>query len=274
VGHAGTLDPMATGVLVVAVGEATKLVRWLTADDKSYRATVELGVETDTLDAEGQPVDAAPVPEGLTVARVTDVARRFLGTTAQRAPTYSAIKVDGQTLHSRARRGEAVEAPLREVTLHALRVLGVERARVELELDVAKGYYVRSLARDLARALGTRGHLTALRRLKSGLFGLEGAADGELVARAAAGDDVARSTLRAHLLDLGRSCVGMPRVTLHPRGVEHARHGRPVDRELAAGADELPAQVEPLALLDASGALVAVGALRGDRIQVLRGIRA
>jgi tRNA pseudouridine55 synthase len=273
VGHAGTLDPMATGVLVVAVGEATKLVRWLTVDDKAYRATIELGAETDTLDAEGRVVETAPVPEALDARRVSEVAAGFLGTTLQRAPVFSAIKVGGQALHARARRGEVVEAPEREVLLCDVRVIDVEGARVELELEVGKGFYVRAFARDLARELGTRGHLSGLRRTRSGPFGIAGALEGDVLARAAAGDADARGEVRSRLLDLSRACVGMPRVTLEARGVEHARHGRPIDRALGAGADVLGLEVEPVALLDDAGALVAVAALRGDRFQVLRGLK-
>lgn len=270
VGHAGTLDPMATGVLVVAVGEGTKLVRWLTADDKAYRATLELGVETDTLDADGVEVERLPVPTGLTQADVERAARGFIGRIAQRAPAYSAIKVGGQALHERARRGEVVEPPERDVTLHTIRVLAVEGPRVELEMEASKGFYVRSLARDLARALGTRGHLIGLRRLRSGAFGLEAAVQGEPLARAARGDEDARSEVRGAVQSLADACVAMPRVTLAARGVEDARHGRPVDLR---GVEPLPPDAEPVALLDEAGALVAIAAVRDGRARVLRGLR-
>jgi len=118
VGHAGTLDPMATGVLVLAIGEATKLVPYLTLDEKEYELELVLGAETDTLDAQGQVVAQAPVPS-LDEAHVRAVAARFLGPQQQRAPVYSAIKVDGVALHRRARRGDVVEAPLRDVTAHS-----------------------------------------------------------------------------------------------------------------------------------------------------------
>ena len=268
VGHAGTLDPMATGVLVVAVGEATKLVRWLTEDAKSYRATVTLGAETDTLDAEGRIVERAAVPSDLTRARVEAIANeRFAGPIRQRPPAFSAIKVGGRSLHERARRGEAVEVPEREVTVHRLDVLAIEGDRLELELDVSKGFYVRSLARDLARALDTRGHLSALRRIRSGAFILEGALDGEVLAAAARGDDAARDRVRSALIEPAGACSGMPRVVLDADGVRDARHGRPI--RTASAVDE-----EPLALLDESGRLVAIGARREGRIQVLRGLRA
>lgn len=267
VGHAGTLDPMASGVLVVAVGEATKLVRWLTADDKAYRATIALGAETDTLDAEGEVVETlAPPPLDLDAARL--VAAGFVGPQRQRPPAYSAIRVDGVRLHERARRGEEVTAPERDVIVHRLEVLRADASELELEVVCSKGFYVRSLARDLARALGTRGHLTALRRTRSGPFGLEGAVGAEALAAAAADGD-ARAALVDRLLDLVESCAGMPRVVLDGTGVEDARHGRRVRADARP-----PAGVEPVALLDGAGELVAVARSEQDGLRVLRGFAA
>lgn len=165
---------MATGVLVLAVGEATKLVPWLTAADKEYDATLLLGVATNSLDADGHETARAEVPS-LTLDQVQAAAEGFLGQHRQRAPAVSAIKVDGERLHAKARRGELVEPPLREVTLHAVRVVAVETNRVDLSLRCAKGFYVRSFGRDLSDVLGTVGHLTALRRLASGRFDLSSA---------------------------------------------------------------------------------------------------
>lgn len=188
VGHAGTLDPMATGVLVVAVGEATKLVQWLTAHAKGYRATVRFGVETTSLDAEGAVVAERDVSAELRdalatiaaggrdplVERALDVER---GRTTQVPPVVSAIKVSGVAAHARARRGEAVDLAPRAV---AVERLAVEDARAEppeldVEIDCAKGYYVRAFARDLAASLDTVAHLVALRRTRSGPFGLDDA---------------------------------------------------------------------------------------------------
>lgn len=273
VGHAGTLDPMATGVLVVAVGEATKLVRWLTADAKAYRATVVLGTETDTLDAEGRVTERAPIPAVLTLEYARAVAARFVGTMTQRPPAFSAIKVAGRALHERARRGEAVEAPERIVTVHRLEILAIEGERLELAVEASKGFYVRSLARDLALALGTRGHLGALRRTQSGPFTLEGALDEAVLRRAAAGDRDAREVVRAKLLPLAAACAGMPTLVLEGEALVHARHGRPISTTRVAGALTLPRRIEPVALVDPSGALVAVGAREGDRIRIVRGMR-
>ncbi|MCB9619548.1 MAG: tRNA pseudouridine(55) synthase TruB [Sandaracinus sp.] len=186
VGHAGTLDPMATGVLVLALGEATKLVPWLTADDKSYEATLRLGTATDSLDADGAITETTAVPE-LTLADIQHAADAFVGPHAQRAPAVSAIKVDGVRLHARARRGEAVEPPLRDVVLHEVEVLDYRAPDVAFRLRSGKGFYVRSFGRDLASRLGTLGHLTSLRRTASGRFHLgaavtlEGLADAKLL---------------------------------------------------------------------------------------------
>jgi tRNA pseudouridine55 synthase len=269
VGHAGTLDPMATGVLVVAVGEATKLVRWLTADDKRYLARVSLEGETDTLDAEGRITERAAPEQPITLERARAAAERFVGTIRQRPPAFSAIKVDGQRLHERARRGEDVEAPERDVVVHALDVLSADGAAVELDVRASKGFYVRSLGRDLARALGARGHLTSLRRVASGAFTLEGALDGEVLARAARGDDEARARVRAALLSLPGACGGMPSVRLDARGAEDARHGR----ALRTFPPELGEGASPIALFDEHGQLVAIGARDGDRIKIVRGMR-
>ncbi len=263
IGHAGTLDPMATGVLVLAVGEGTKLVRWLTADDKAYVATLALGAETDTLDAEGEVVERAEVPP-LDDAEVQRIAAGFLGVGLQQPPVYSAIRVDGQRLHEAARRGEDVEVPEREVRLDALEVSREAPDRLELELSCAKGFYVRSLGRDLARALGTVGHLVALRRTASGPFTLADALDGEVL-RAAREDDDARRRVRGAMLPLLDACRAMPRIALDPRQVADARHGRPI-------AQPPPEAGGPYALLDGDGALIAIGDRAGDGLRVVRGL--
>lgn len=174
VGHAGTLDPSATGVLVVAVGEATKLVPWLTASDKAYEATMLLGIATDSLDADGQVV-ARETPPMIDQATAQNAADEFIGPHRQQAPVVSAIKVDGVRLHARARRGEVVEAPFRDVELRSVTVHAVEGASIRFSLECGKGFYVRSFARDLAARLGTLGHLTSLRRTSSGRFDLDDA---------------------------------------------------------------------------------------------------
>jgi len=265
VGHAGTLDPMATGVLVVAIGEATKLVRWLTADDKAYEATVALGAETDTLDAEGWIVEEVS-SEGVDLRMARAAARQFVGTYLQRPPLFSAIRVDGERLHERARRGEVVDVPEREVTVRELEVLAADAHSLTLRVVCAKGFYVRSLGRDLARALGTRGHLSALRRTASGAFEIAAAISVSSI-EAARDDADARESLERGLLPLVAACGAMPRVELDERSVIDARHGRRVQAE-----NMPPDGTEPVALLDSAGRLIAIARSYGDHLQVVRGI--
>ncbi len=176
VGHAGTLDPMATGVLVTMLGEATKLSGYLTLSEKSYRAEVELGIGTDTLDAEGTVTERVQLAEDwLSAERLERALAVERARTEQVPPAFSAIHVDGERAHEKSRRGEAVQLPPRAVRVIALDARTVTGRRVELELTVSKGYYVRSLARDLGQALGVPSHLAALRRTASGRFTLQDA---------------------------------------------------------------------------------------------------
>ncbi len=174
VGHTGTLDPMATGVLPVCVGNATRLVPYITEGEKCYRATVTLGAATDTLDRTGRVVGEAPWNE-ITRERVEEALARFRGVIEQIPPAYSAISVDGVRLYELARKGVEVERKARRVEIHELSLIGFEPPELTLEVRCSKGTYIRSLADDLGRALGTLAHLSALRRLASAGFTLENA---------------------------------------------------------------------------------------------------
>jgi len=170
VGHGGTLDPMASGVLPICVGEATKLAPFLLEADKEYEATLRFGVETDTLDAEGRVVATAEVG-ALSAAAIEAALDRFRGAISQVPPMYSALKRDGRPLHSYARAGEEVERAPRQVRVHALTLTAFEPPdAARLHVRCSKGTYVRVLAADLGRALGPGAHLTALRRTASGPF--------------------------------------------------------------------------------------------------------
>lgn len=175
VGHGGTLDPLAEGVLPVALGEATKLAGRMLDSDKIYEFTIRFGEETDTLDTEGPVIATSDVRPAL--AEVEAVLPRFTGPIAQVPPAYSALKVDGQRAYDLARAGEAVALKARHVTIHQLslrhpRLRGNDRVLDDVTLlaHVSKGTYIRSLARDIAQALGTCGHVTFLRRTKAGPF--------------------------------------------------------------------------------------------------------
>jgi tRNA pseudouridine55 synthase len=273
VGHAGTLDPMATGVLVVLVGEATKLAPYITAEDKEYEATVELGAETDTLDAEGAVVRRADV--SLETRAALRGTREPLHPALQRAidaeraratqvpPAFSAIHTGGERAHARARRGETVELEPRSVHVARLDVLGAglePRPWITLSLAVGKGYFVRSLARDLAAGLGTVGHLVGLRRTRSGSFSLDEALP----------MDTPSDEMTARLLPLGIAAArALPVARLSEVGASDAKVGRKVR------AADIDARSQGIfAWLDAKGTLVAIGEVAADGVgQVMRGFR-
>ena len=251
VGHAGTLDPMATGVLVIGIGRGTKLVPWLTAMDKTYETTVRLGVATHSLDADGDVVQEKSVPP-LTLESVAAVASSFVGTHPQRAPVVSAIKVEGRALHERVRRGEDVEAPVRDVTLHSVEMLDVSETEIRARLHCGKGFYVRSFGRDLAEKLGTVGHLSALRRTASGRFSLAEAAT--------------LDALPVPVLTLAEAASRlMPTVNANERGVDDARHGRRI------AAEDVSAMPDGDAALIHEGELVAVVYPEEGKLRVRRG---
>jgi len=168
VGHAGTLDPLATGLLPVLLGQGTKLSQWATADDKTYETTARLGQRTDTLDAEGTVVEQQPVPDPLDPAALEAALAPLRGRIPQRVPAYSAVKVEGQRLYQRARAGEAVEAPSRPVTIHELTPLGYTPPRLSLRVHCSKGTYIRQLVSDVGDALGCGAHVEVLRRTRVG----------------------------------------------------------------------------------------------------------
>ena len=171
VGHGGTLDPLASGVLPIAIGEATKLAGRMLDADKIYRFAVTFGAETDTLDAEGAVVATSPVrPSPSAVAAILPA---FTGGIVQVPPAYSALKIDGRRAYARARAGETVEPAARAVTVHRLDLVEHEDGTAIFEAHVSKGTYIRSLARDIARALGSAGHVTMLRRTRAGPFTLD-----------------------------------------------------------------------------------------------------
>ena len=173
-GHCGTLDPLATGLLVVLCGRATRLQDSLMGQDKVYEATMRLGVETDSEDSTGQ-VTATGDVSGVTEAQVRETSQSFLGEILQTPPMVSAIKVQGQPLYKLARRGEVVERKARPVTIHALELLRVELPEVDFRLTCSKGTYVRTLCADWGRRLGCGGHMSALRRTRSGRLSVESA---------------------------------------------------------------------------------------------------
>lgn len=173
-GHTGTLDPSATGVLPICLGQATKLSSFLLEGDKEYQGVVQLGVETDTFDAEGKVV-ATQGAGHLTEEEVRRAVEAMAGSYWQTPPMYSAVKVGGKRLYELARQGMEVERKPRKVTIHSIEMLSydAEKARLELRLACSKGTYVRSVAHEIGQALGVGGHLVSLKRLRNGPFGLD-----------------------------------------------------------------------------------------------------
>lgn len=260
VGHAGTLDPMATGVLVLGVNRATKLLTFLVGADKTYTATVRLGVSTLTDDAEGEAT-ATRDASGLTRERLEGAVADLTGTIQQVPSAVSAIKVDGRRSYARVRAGEAVELAARPVTVHRFDVLdvrpgtahetgagtgqqpGVNVLDVDIEVEVSSGTYVRALARDLGEALGVGGHLTALRRTRVGDLHLRAAATLEQVERDGA---------HTHLVPLAdAAAAAFPVRRVSAQQAIDLGHGKRLT-------SEVPGRTDPVAAIDPDGRLVAM----------------
>ncbi|MBL8130880.1 MAG: tRNA pseudouridine(55) synthase TruB [Anaerolineae bacterium] len=253
VGHAGTLDPMATGVLVVCVGAATRLSDYVMSDTKAYRAIVRLGVETDTYDADGKVVVEA---DASTVSRqqVEDALAGFRGDILQTPPAFSAIKRGGKKLYELARQGKAVELPPRPVSIFSLEVVEWQPSQVTLNVVCSAGTYIRSIAHDLGAALGVGAHLTGLTRTASGDFQL---------ARATPLDTlIASQDASAYVIAPAAALRHYPRVTLEAAETDDLRHGRriPAGSLLPNGADDAGGSV--VMAFDRNNRLIAVCALR------------
>jgi len=244
VGHTGTLDPFATGVLPVAVGEATKAIQYLDESVKEYRATMVVGVDTDTLDATGQIV-AERGFVGVTPEAVREAAAAFIGEILQVPPMFSALKRNGVPLYKLARRGEEVEREARKVVIHSLEISSVDLPTVEFVVRCSRGTYVRTLAADLGERLGCGAHLIALRRTISGIFTLGKAVCIEEIGPAAVASAISIDQALAHL----------PEVALVPEAARKVMNGMSVP---ATGSDTACAGT---VRLTSGGKIVAVGKL-------------
>lgn len=169
IGHAGTLDPMATGLLIMLVGKATRISQYLISLDKEYTGTIEFGKITDSQDAEGRVMETRPVPP-MSRAEVEQAMQGFLGDQYQMPPMYSAIKIDGVPLYKKARKGEEVEREPRFIRVSGFELTGFELPRIDFRLRCSKGTYVRTIAHDLGQKLGCGAHLAALRRTATDKF--------------------------------------------------------------------------------------------------------
>jgi tRNA pseudouridine55 synthase len=243
VGHTGTLDPFASGLLLVCVGRATRLAEYISAQDKTYDAVALLGVSTDTLDRDGTVVETRSGWETLDERRVDAVLERFRGDIEQQPPVYSAKKVGGVAAHRRARRGESVELAAARVHVHALALTQLDLPRLVLRVTCSSGTYVRALARDIGEALGVGAHLVSLRRIAVGGFSVEQALRFEHL------DDPVRVADAA--LDPLQAVRHLPTVDIDDYAVERIVHGGSVP----AADDAMPGTV----VLAHAGNLVAIG---------------
>ena len=247
VGHAGTLDPMATGVLVIGIERATKILGLLSGTSKSYVATIRLGRSTTTDDAEGDLVADVPATD-VTDSAISVGVAALRGEIAQRPSAVSAIKVGGKRAYQRVREGEEVELAARSVRIDRFEVLAIRRegafVDIDVDVDCSSGTYIRALARDLGEALGVGGHLTALRRTRVGRYGLDHARTLE---------ELAEQPSLSYTLD--QACLlGFPRRDITAEQAVDAAHGRPLP---AAGIEGVYAATDPagrvLALLEDRG---------------------
>jgi tRNA pseudouridine55 synthase len=232
VGHAGTLDPMATGLLLIGVGRATRLLRFLGDLLKTYEGTLKLGVETDTLDADGEVIRESTVD--VTTERVAEAMHSLVGESLQRPPAFSAVKVGGRKLYEAARAGDPLEAEPREIRVDAFDLLSFDPPDVTFRVICSGGTYVRVLAADVGASVSAGAHLTALRRTAIGPYRLE-----EAVTPEAVGEPLPIESAVGHL----------PRLDLEPDEAEAASHGRPLG----------PADIEgPYGVFGPDGRLIGV----------------
>jgi tRNA pseudouridine55 synthase len=220
VGHAGTLDPLATGVLVVCVGAATRLIEYVQRMPKTYLGAFLLGRESDTEDIEGTVVEFADPPQP-TIDQLLDAASKLAGEILQRPPAYSALKIQGQRAYDLARKGKPVDLKPRPIVVHRLDVVSYRYPEMVLDIECGSGTYVRSLGRDLAESLGTAAVMSALCRTAIGGFRAENAVDPH---------SLTKDNLAEHLSPLSLAVECLPKVVLTPAEVERLEHGLPIAR--------------------------------------------
>ncbi|MFZ5571950.1 MAG: tRNA pseudouridine(55) synthase TruB [Thermodesulfobacteriota bacterium] len=262
VGHTGTLDPFATGVMICCFNQATRLSRFFLSGGKKYLATMILGVTTDTQDATGQVLTRSD-PGRVTEADILGAFSRFTGEISQQPPVYSALKHGGVPLYKLARKGMAVEKPPRKVTIRSIRPVAMELPEIHFEVACSGGTYIRTLCADIGEALGCGGHLKSLRRTESGGFSIDGAVDmAELETLALSGK------LSDKLVRMSAMLSGMEACVADSRLAEKIRHGIPIGRRDLAGGTVIPAANAEYAgyikLVDGADDLLAVVEIHPD----------
>ncbi|MCW8959694.1 MAG: tRNA pseudouridine(55) synthase TruB [Gammaproteobacteria bacterium] len=252
-GHTGNLDPLASGMLPICLGEATKLSAYLLDADKVYLGTCKLGVRTTTADAEGEIVEERPVP-ALSESQVDALLEQFRGDIEQIPPMHSAIKQNGQPLYKLARQGIEVERKPRQVTIHELRIVRLEGDEIELYIHCSKGTYIRTLVEDLGEALGCGAHLSQLRRTRVGPFQEEGMVTLDTLREAA---QEGAENLDCYLLPMDHALGDYPEVKLSESSLFYVQQGQAV--QVAQAPTE-----GWVRLFDSAGGFVGVGAVLDD----------
>ncbi len=256
VGHAGTLDPLATGVLPVCVNEATKLTRFFLHEDKEYRATMLLGVTTDTLDREGEVIHRRE--PRLREEEIREVVEGFAGRIEQRVPTYSAVKFRGKALYKWTREGVAVDPPVREVTVHRIGVIEIRQPYVIFEVFCSKGTYIRSLCAAMGEKLGCGACLFDLRRTRSGPF-----AQANAVSLEGLSDKEKREVLEKNMIPLADALPGVDAIVVDEDTQNRIRNGyQPVCGVLKEANISLPGKGDLVKFVARDGGIIAVARMR------------
>lgn len=260
VGHCGTLDPMATGVLPIAIGEATRLVEFVMDGEKVYRGTLKLGETTDTQDAEGTILSCSPI-DGIDRVQIEGAIATLIGPIQQLPPMYSALKRDGVPLYELARKGVEVERALRSIEIYRFELCSVDLPFVTFEVTCSKGTYVRTLAHDLGARLGCGAHLTALRRLKSGAF-----SEGEAIPL----DRLRCEPEIVQLLPVSAALAALPVLALSADALLRLKNGVPPQQGEVSAMESFPA-AGSLVTLCRDQQLVAVARFEPERENEARG---
>lgn len=252
IGHAGNLDPHATGLLILGIGRATRFIPFIMDLDKEYVATIQLGILTDTLDVTGEEIDRKPVPE-FTEQELKNVLRNFLGEIEQVPPSYSAIRIKGQRLYDLAREGVYITPKAKRVTIYNLEILDIRDSEIDLRVVCSKGTYIRALARDIGEKLGTYGIVKELRRTKIGPFKIEEAIKPEEITR----DSV---------IPIDEGLRHLPSVVINDKAMWHFKNGNVVGINGILKRIGNPKTFQHVKVYSPSGKFMGVGLMKWDGI--------
>lgn len=254
IGHAGTLDPAAEGLLVLCLGRATKIVRYLTSDEKTYDAVIKLGRESSTYDAEGVDFDlpAKHIPQ-MDRSQLDARLDKFRGSIKQQVPAFSAVHVDGKRLYESARRGEEVERPEREVTISKLELAALKADEIAIRVTCSKGTYIRSLAHDIGRELGCGGYLSHLRRVSSGGHDLKDAVTPSQVEQLHRNNELVNKIIPIE------KALDFAAVTISDEFSRYVLHGRTPEPSDVVGIEGAFAPGDRIFVKDRAGSVLAVG---------------